>query len=735
MSDGLSLPRSKFAAIWRALRTREKWFNGFGLSVALVSLLTGIATYILLTEKTMMTGRITKIYWLVSIDVALLIALACAIGWRSWKLWTKHRQKLAGSQMHIQLTATFSALAAIPAILVAVFAVVFIHLGVQAWFGTQIRTAVTESQAIAQSYLEEHQQSIRADMLAMANDLNREALRLNHDNNFRRDYFQKQTYLRNLSEALLVNSEGEVLARGGISLSIEILPPDFYEMIDRTNKGEVVVSMGENSDRVRALTKLDNYLDTYLYVGRFVDEKVLSRINMTNKAANAYADLEKQQSQLKLTMTFIFGLVSLMLLLVAIWAGLTLADRVVGPISRLVQAAERVRTGDMNTRVDEEKAESEINLLARGFNRMMDQLASQRRDLINANRQLDERRRFTETVLKGVNAGVIAMDSKGVIQIANESAQKLLNRLANDLVGQKLADICPEIETIRRVLRSKGGRSVEIPIDVDSINPEMQSHWIVRMTAEGNEEELRGFVATFDDLSPVIDAQRKAAWADVARRVAHEIKNPLTPIQLSAERLRRRYSKQITEDTETFEACTDTIIRHVDDIRHMVDEFSAFARMPNVTKQNENLVTLCQQAIVLFQQGHGNVKFVFDRPDKPVTFSVDRQQISQALTNVLKNAFEAVQEKTDGEVRLSLQEEDSRIIIRVADNGSGWPAELLPRLTDPYVTTKTHGTGLGLAIVAKIVEDHQGKLEFTSNSPHGAVINLIFPKEGEVKNG
>jgi two-component system nitrogen regulation sensor histidine kinase NtrY len=727
------------AAMFHPLQrfVHEKWFMGLGIFVALVSVLTGVSTYILLTERPVIDGdsNNTLLEWLLLLDVLLLVTLLVTIGWRVWRIWQKRQQKLAGAQLHVQLTIAFSTLATIPAILVAIFAITFVNMSVQAWFGLQIRTAVTESQTIAQSYLQEHQQSIRADMLAMATDLNREASKLMTNQPFREDYFAKQAYLRNLSEALLLDGSGTVIVRAGISLSSQLMGDEFNQMITKARDGDVILSIGENEDRVRAMVKLDNFVDTYLFVGRFVDEKVISSVNRTNKAADTYQALQLQQKKLKRTMTMIFVLVALMLLLVAIWAGLALSERIIDPISRLIAATERVRSGDLNARVEEGQTDNEINLMAKAFNRMTDQLSTQRRELMNANRQIDERRRFTETVLSGVNAGVIAMDDKGLIQMANASALTLLHRdMTSDLVGKKLLEVCPEMETIRRMLRSKGGGVVEIPIDVDSVNAATQYHWVVRMTAEDEEGEVRRYVATFDDLSPLIDAQRKAAWSDVARRVAHEIKNPLTPIQLAAERLRKRYGKQITEDVETFNTCTDTIIRHVDDIRRMVDEFSAFARMPNATKQNENLVTVCQQAIVLFQQAHRQVKFIFDRPEASIIATIDRQQISQALTNVLKNAFEAVDGQDNAEVRLSIQQNETDIRLVIADNGAGWPPELLPRLTDPYVTTKATGTGLGLAIVAKIIEDHQGRIEFLQNSPQGAIIQLILPI-GEIKHG
>jgi two-component system nitrogen regulation sensor histidine kinase NtrY len=714
------------------LMSRETWFQRFGLVIAMSSMLLGFITYALLTNNIALGERIRGLYGLLGLNIFLLLVLTYVVGWRAWDVWKQRKQQLAGAQMHIQLMTIFSALVSIPAVLVAVFAITFIHFGVQSWFGTNISTAVNESQEIAQAYLKEHQQSIRADMLGMANDLNREASRLQGDPQLMKEFFQTQAYLRNFSEAVLIDGSGRVVARSGISFSLEFLPDNFANMVKEADKGDVVLSVGDNGDRVRALVKLDNYVDDYLFVGRFIDENVLARVSATNKAATVYKKLKENQANLKFNMTLIFVLVALMLLLVAIWAGLTLAEKIVMPVSKLISAAERVREGDLNARVDINESHSEIGTLSHAFNRMTDQLATQRSELINANLQLEERRRFTEAVLGGVNAGIIGMDSKGVIQIMNDSACELLGCDSEAAIGKTLAEICPPMEKIRRVLRSKHTSNIEVPIDVKIDSKKEESHWIVRMTAEGSEDNIRGYVATFDDLSQLIDAQRKAAWSDVARRVAHEIKNPLTPIQLSAERLKKRYSKLLTneQDREILESCTDTIVRHVDDIRHMVDEFSAFARLPTTQKKPENLVTICQQIFVLFQQGHRDAKFSFNRPDHSVILPVDRQQISQALTNLVKNAYEAAGEA--GEISIALIEEADKIILSVSDNGPGWPMELLPRLKDPYVTTKTYGTGLGLSIVAKIAEDNNAEIEFLNNEPSGAIIRLVFPKGEEL---
>ena len=580
----------------------------------------GFATYAALTESPLLGDqpghRIKQIFWLLYIDVGLLIVLAVMIGWRSYLVWRRRRKSLLGSRLHVQLIAIFSALAALPALIIALFAIVFIQFSVQAWFGERISAAVNESKIVAQAYLLEHQNAIRADILGMANDLNREAPRLITHPTVLDDFLDNQTQVRDLSEAILINSEKDIIARGGLSFSIAFLPDDFKQKIQQADEGQVVLFVGgQQEDRVRALIKLDNYFDTYLFVGRLVDEKVLDHITATNQAVDEYSQLEKRQGRLKTAMTMIFVLVALLLLMVAIWAGLTLAERLVLPIMRLVSAADQIRSGDLTVRVEEDKFENELTILARTFNRMTDQLNNQRQDLVQVNQQLDERRRFIETVLTGVNAGVIGIDTDGTIRIANESAQRLLKRDGQSLIGETLAKVSPEIETIRRALRRKQAPEIETQIAVESLDKTTPPEWIVRMSADHRNETIQGYVATFDDITPLVQAQKKAAWSDVARRVAHEIKNPLTPIQLSAERLKKRYSPQITEGRETFDLCTDTITRQVDDIRRMVDEFTEFARMPVAKKHMENVITLCQEVIVLFQQSHPDIRFTTHYPN------------------------------------------------------------------------------------------------------------------------
>jgi two-component system nitrogen regulation sensor histidine kinase NtrY len=714
---------------------RQHWIKGLTFLIILTASLAIFTTYAVLTESSIFGHQkegARHIFLLLYVDLVLMGLLTLMIGWRVYLMWRRRkRQNLMGSKLHVQLVSVFCTLAAIPALIMAIFSIIFIQFSLQSWFGDRISMAVKESRIVAQAYLEEHQKAVGADILGMANDLNREAVHLNLHHDKLQNFINTQTMLRNLSEAVLVNSDKDIIARSGLSFSIGFLPEDFDQKIDQADKGEVVLFVGEQEDRVRALVKMDNYFDTYLFVGRLVDEAVLEHIDLTKQATDAYSLLEQRQSQLKIAISSIFLFVAILLLLLAIWAGLTLAERLVTPIMRLVRATEKIGSGDLNIRVEEDHFENELTTLGRTFNSMTDQLANQRRDLVQVNQQLEERRHFIEAVLGGVNAGVMGLDIDGTIIVANQSAQTLLRRSDNDLIGKKLVDIAPEIETIRRVLRRKQSPQIEMEMDMDSLDAAQPPHWVVRMSADINSETIRGYVATFDDISPLVDAQKKAAWADVARRVAHEIKNPLTPIQLSAERLKRRYGPQITDGKETFDLCTDTITRQVDDIRRMIDEFSTFARMPQAQKKNENLVTISREVLILYQQSHHKIKFITDYPDHPVTIFADRQQIRQALLNLIKNAIEAMDDLVHSDeqqtITIRIQQQDTTAMIQILDNGHGFSPDVLARAAEPYVTTKEYGSGLGLSIVTNIIHEHHGTLKLDNHKPRGAQITISLP--------
>ncbi|MBZ0324961.1 MAG: PAS domain-containing sensor histidine kinase, partial [Alphaproteobacteria bacterium] len=672
---------------------------------------------------------------LLNLDLVLLLALGAVVARAIVRLWAERRRRLAGSRLHVRFVVMFGIVAVTPAIIVALFSALFLNLGIQAWFDKQVGTALGQSLVVAEAYLREHQQVVRGDVLAMANDIDREGPRLLDHPEVLSRLVATQAAIRSLPEALIITGSGRVLARSGLTFSLELngLPRGALE---RAQQGEVVVIVGEDGDRVRALVQLQRFIDTYLFVGRFVDAQVLGHIARTRKAVAEYRRLEGQRSGIQITFSLIFVVVALMLLLAAVWLGLTFANRLAQPLSRLVTAAERVRAGDLMTRVPETAEEDEIGSLARSFNRMTSQLESQRRELIEANRQSETRRRFTEVVLAGVSAGVIGLDQAGRVHLPNRSASDLLGIDLTGTIGRPLGDVVPEMAPSLAAARSQPDRLYESQIELPRAGATRTL--LVRVAVEHEGGDIKGFVVTFDDVTELLSAQRKAAWGDVARRIAHEIKNPLTPIQLSAERLKRKYLDRIGGDRETFETCTDTIVRQVGTIGRMVDEFSAFARMPAPVVKPTDLTEIGKQSLFLERNAHTDIRFEGVYPGGPVWVECDGRQVAQAVTNLLKNAVEAIEGRPapadgapplpKGRVRLVVTVDSETATVAVEDNGKGLPEGGRARLTEPYVTTRDKGTGLGLAIVKKIMEDHDGelRLEDLENGP-GTRARLIFP--------
>jgi two-component system nitrogen regulation sensor histidine kinase NtrY len=502
--------------------------------------------------------------------------------------------------------------------------------------------------------------------------------------------------------------------------------------LQRAADGEVIVFTNDNEDRVRALGRLDGIAGTFLYVGRFVDSDVLNHMKQLRRAVDDYRQLETKSSGIQITFTMIYLIVALLLLLAAIWVGLTFANRLVRPIATLVAAAERVRSGDLTARVPEGREGDEIASLSRAFNRMTGQLEGQRAELIEANRQLDDRRRFTEAVLFGVSAGVLGLDPEGRIFLPNRSALDLLSCPIDNLVGRPLEQAVPEMAPLMAAMRASAKPMVQDQLSI--VRDDRARRLLVRITVERGAGQLTGYVVTFDDITELVTAQRTAAWADVARRIAHEIKNPLTPIQLAAERLKKKYLDAVTTDPEVFATCIDTIVRQVADIRRMVDEFSAFARMPAPVRVQEDLVAVVERALSLQKIARAEIEFTTAFPDRPVDIHCDARQVGQAVTNLLQNAVDAIQGggARTGRIVLGIEEmPGKRWAVTVVDNGPGLPTDQRDRLTEPYVTTRAKGTGLGLAIVKKIMEDHGGELKL-EDGPGGARVSLIFPGETSV---
>ncbi|WP_431305497.1 ATP-binding protein [Sediminicoccus sp. BL-A-41-H5] len=709
--------------------------KGVTLGLAVGALVMGILTFVVLSDGSPLgPTRPGQVVALVLINLAIILLLLASLAGQLVRVWAERRRGSAGSRLHTRLVLLFSVVAIVPAMLLAGFSAIFFNLGIQAWFSDRVRTALEASLMASRAYFEEHQNNIRADALAMANDLNRAVVLLPDQSLAFARVLATQASARGLTEAVVFEPLlGRIVAHAGVSSAFLLSPPPDWA-IEIATGGEVAVVAVEEENRVRAIVALTPASGLQLMIGRPVDSSVLEHMQRTEQAVTAYQAIDRNREGLQITFVMIFAIGALLVLLAAVLVGLVLANQLAGPIARLITAAERVRGGDLSVRVEEGDGDDEIGSLSRAFNRMTNQLAGQRSELLEAYRQIAERQNFTEAVLGGVSAGIVGLDQELRVNLPNRSASQLLGIDLEREIGRLMAEVAPEFAGL--LAQPGTTRTAEIRVGP----PNDRKTLLARLSPE---MEGQGHVLTFDDISALLTAQRQAAWADVARRIAHEIKNPLTPIQLSAERLKRRYLKQITQDPETFTACTDTIVRQVGDIGRMVDEFSAFARMPQPVIRPEEMGRLVREALVLQQQSRPEIAWVTELPEERHFAACDRRLINQALTNLLNNAADAIAMRVQrdeeeglacprpvGHIRVGLSSEAGRLIIAVEDDGIGLPAgDQRDRLTEPYVTHKTKGTGLGLAIVKKIMEDHRGSIRLgDAREGQGARAELILPE-------
>ena len=735
----LAVPRSARNTKWRSARRRlNRWvsrvdlYPRLELAVAGLVILLGFGSYaILSSERAPASGFSPPLVTLLLVANLLpLMLLIVLIARRLAILLANRRRGMAGARLHVRLVGLFAAIAAVPTLLVVVFASLLFQFGVQFWFSDRAKTVLDNADQVAQAYVNENKQRIVEDIKVMGSDVR----------GYARDYgvgaplfaegLRFQVVARNLTEAAVFAP----VKGGGIAIyarvNMDARPlSDRIQSLDlaRARTGEVRV-IASSGDRVEAVVRIDPVLERYVYVSRKVDPLVLKQVARTQNALSEYKALSDRRQALQWRFNLLLMIVSLLILAAAIWFALWLANRLVSPIARLADAAERVGAGDLDARVPVRGSPDEIGTLARAFNRMTGQLKAQQNALVNANAQADRRRQFTDSVLSGVSAGVLSIDSKGVIRLSNHSAADLFGTTEQDLVGRSLAEAIPELATLLEQASSQGVAAGQVII-ARGIETQTLS---VRIAAETS--GARSYVLTFDDISAQLADQRSAAWADVARRIAHEIKNPLTPIQLSAERLQRKYGRQITEDPETFASLTGTIVRQVGDLRRMVDEFSSFARMPKPVFKPESLAEIVKQALFLQEVAYPAIRFGLVLPAQLPELVCDRRQMAQALMNLIKNAAEAVVAKQEltsdasfvGHIALSIDVSGTRVFVKVSDNGCGLPIESRDRLTEPYVTTRARGTGLGLAIVKKIVEEHGGSLDLGDAPGGGTFARLCF---------
>ena len=741
--------------------TSDRAFR-IGLVVVSLSMVSALATYLILSNLAPIAPSDEVVLYALFINLVLVIAMVGVIAYQGAGLWRAWRRKVAGARLHVRIVALFSLIAALPALLLAIAATSTFSRSLDSWFNEKTVSIVRDATGIGKVYLLEHGPVIRTEAINMARDLDEAAADVGSNAEKLRELMIGQASLRDIPAAYIIDKAGTVkLAVLEDERIPYVRPPK--SLIGAADKGHVPLLMPTKTEglddanipyqelpaylerdaqrgRVAALIKLKNYEDSYLYVARGVDPTVVRNLRNLKESVEAYVQLKSARSGQVLAHALMYFMISLTALFAAIWIGLWFAGLFVAPIRRLIGAAQEVARGNLKVELPIRRGEGDLRRLSANFNAMTKELESQQTRLMTANREMSERRRFMEAVLSGVSAGVIGLDRDGRVTLVSRSAEKLLGRGGAAMVGRPLADAVPEFADLVQQAdpgaRSRRQQQIALLIDGE------ERSFSVRVTAQAPSEEEGGSVVTFDDITELVSAQRTSAWADVARRIAHEIKNPLTPIQLSAERLRRKYAAAITEDRETFDRCTETIIRQVGDVTRMVDEFSAFARSPKPQMEDNDIRDVVKAAVIDRQMASQDIAFDTRVGREPIIVTCDRRLISQAVINLVKNAQEAIQqyaEKKDkepgwsGRIETNLRRNGTRVEIEVIDNGAGLPKQNRIRLTEPYVTTKgAKGTGLGLAIVQKSVEQHAGVLSLEDAPPapgrtHGALIRISLP--------
>ena len=655
-------------------------------------------------------------------NLILIAFLALVVGLRVLDI-ARDRASDAGARLHLRFVTLFSLVAVVPAILIAVAFGVLVNRGVDQWFSNNVRAAVENGADIGRAYVMDVETDMQRDLATISNELGGDV----------REVFPNRIQFSNALTQIagffgypaiyILNGEGEVLARGETAAAPPYLAPPASALRTAAGGEEAAVEATQNPDAIRILYPLPEYGDAYLYVVRPLAPGLIGQMNTSIQSIEAYREAEESRARIQAAFALSYVETALLVLVGAVWLGLSAANAIARPVARLVQAADRVAEGDLTARVDSAGDPEEIAVLGRAFNRMTGDLQAQQAALKTASEDAQARSLFIETVLSGVSAGVIGLDKKGRISAINDSALQLL-AIDEKVLGKALAKVAPELGD----LVARGEARVDEEIDVTRESETLR----LRVRVEGG---LGGeMVLTFDDITRLVTAQRNAAWKDVARRIAHEIKNPLTPIQLSAERLRRKYRSQVIDDVETFDRCTETIIRQVGDIGRMVDEFSSFARMPAPRFAPEDAAELLREAVFARRVADPEVAFSLIEPTPHAVMHCDGRMVAQALTNLLKNAGEAVLaarapgREAAGGVTAALEIEGGRATFIIEDDGVGLPEKDRDRLTEPYVTTREKGTGLGLAIVKRICEDHGGDLKLAdAQGLGGARFCMVIP--------
>jgi two-component system nitrogen regulation sensor histidine kinase NtrY len=712
----------------------RKWVAPFAVGIALLS---AFLTFVVLSGLTPIEPTRHVVYSFLLINAATILLLVAIIIREVWQVVQARRRGRAAARLHVQIVSLFSVIAVLPAVLVAIVANVTIDRGLDRLFSGPTRQVIQNSLVIARAYTNEHAQLISGDILGMANDIAHARPLYDQDRRTFRELLTASATSRNLPSAVLIDKDRNVLesAQTGIQLAFAPPPP---EILSNVNETEPEISVIPEQTYVAAVVRLRAFSDIFLYVARPLDPGVVAQLTQTEASAAEYAALESRRLGIQVAFALMFAVIALTILMASVLIGLNFANWLVAPIRNLMSAANIVSTGDLHVQVPVHRSEGDLAQLGQTFNKMTQELRTQRDELVSASDLIDSRRRFIEAVLSSASAGIIGVDASGSVGILNRSAEKLIGHAESETLDHPLSDVLPELDDMMKTAREGTQRLVQGQITITRDGHERNLS--VRVSAEQTGQSRDSYIITLDDITELVSAQRTSAWGDVARRIAHEIKNPLTPIQLSAERIRRKFGKVIVEDKGVFEQCTDTIVRQVDDIRRMVDEFSRFARMPKPVMEGEDVADTVRQAVFLMKVGHPDLDIVAEIKQDPMRAQFDRRLISQALTNIIKNATEAIEqvppeELGRGRIDVIAARENDDIVIDVIDNGIGLPKVSRARLLEPYVTTRQKGTGLGLAIVGRVLEDHGGRIELKDASDfrpgqRGAWMRLRFAVSG-----
>jgi two-component system, NtrC family, nitrogen regulation sensor histidine kinase NtrY len=702
-----------------------------------LALLSAFLTFVVLTGLTPIEPTREIVVSFLLINGATILVLVGIIIREVWQMIQARRRGRAAARLHVQIVSLFSVIAVLPAVLVAIVANVTIDRGLDRLFSGPTREVIQNSLIVANAYLHEHAQLIRGDILGMANDIAHARPLFDQDRATFRELLTASAASRNLPGAMLIDKERNILetAQTGIQQSFTTPAPEFLSNVDE-NEPQIAVFIEANY--VAAVIRLRAFNDTFLYVARLLDPRVVAQLRQTQASVAEYAQLEARRLGIQVAFALMFAVIALTILMASVLIGLNFANWLVAPIRRLMNAANIVSTGDLHVQVPVHRSEGDLAQLGETFNKMTQELRTQRDELVSASDLIDSRRRFIEAVLSSASAGIIGVDASGSIGILNRSAEKLIGHAESETLGHPLSEVLPELDDMMKTAREGTQRLVQGQITINRDGHERNLS--VRVSAEQTSHSRDSYIITLDDITELVSAQRTSAWGDVARRIAHEIKNPLTPIQLSAERIRRKFGRVIVEDKAVFEQCTETIVRQVDDIRRMVDEFSRFARMPKPVIEGEDVADTVRQAVFLMRVGHPDIDIQAEIKEEPMRAQFDRRLISQALTNIIKNASEAIeavpQEQLGrGRIDVIAAREGDDIVIDVIDNGIGLPKVSRARLLEPYVTTREKGTGLGLAIVGRVLEDHGGRIELNDAADirpgaRGAWMRLRFAISG-----